>query len=405
MTHSEILKRWAMFLKLIGVILLPYQQELAEALLLFPETVKLTQCRQSGKSFVIGLVCFFLMYILKWDIVVTAPTLPQTRHIMKHVLRCQDKVRAKFHYSNKYSLSLKRRGSIQCLSGSETANVEGPSADLVIVEEHQDLTMEHVSAAFLPMLSWTDGLLWSCGIGGASGSVAERDDVEFVWSLPYQEVIKVKPGYERLVEAARKEMLPEEFAAHYECQTLDMSAKRLISNMQSYAVKDYEDSLTVVGIDWGKRLDQSVVTVVDKVEKNFFITGWLVPTGSYDEQVLQIVEYLKDDVAYDEIISETNGVGDGCTDMLIKEMGSDGIFVTGLQIDQDWKTEQAKLVHRTSKNGQLKYNKEHELSGACIKDLKKVDYKMLDTDHVKCTHSDFLSSLFCALHTQGVAYL
>lgn len=405
MTHSDLLDRWAKFLKIIGVTLLPYQQELAFELLKLPFTAKLKQSRQSGKSFDIGLLCYFLMYVMRWDIVVTAPTQWQTRHIMKYVHRSQDKIRARENFSNRYSLSLKGRGSIHCLSGSETANVEGPSAHLVVVEEHQDIRVSHASEVFVPMLSWTSGLFWSVGIGGDPGSVAEREGADFEWNLPYQEVVKVKPEYQRIVDIARRDMLPEEFAAHYECKPLDMSAKRLVSHLEGYRDADYKTAYTTVGIDWGKRLDQSVATVIDRVEEKYYITGWLVPTGSYDTQITKLAKWLKEDIEYDEIISETNGVGDGCTDVLIKEMGTNGSSVAGIHVHSGWLTDMAKLVHRIAASGDLKYNEDHELSGVFVKDIKEVDYKMLDTSHVKCTHSDFLSSMFCALHTPGVAYL
>lgn len=405
-SHTEILERWDKFLKKLRITLLPYQQELAEQLLLFPENAKITQCRQSGKSFDFGLLCVFLMVVLRLNIVLTAPIVTQTRQIMKYVLRAQDRFKFKYHWKNKYSLSLVNRGSIECLSGSDTANVEGPSADILIVEEHQDMTMEHVADVFLPMLSWTEGLLWTCGIAGADGTVAERNDVDFEWKLPWQEVVKVKPGYQKIVDMARKESLPPEFKSNYECKKLDMSAHRLITKLEAIEDTEYEYAKTVVGIDWGKRIDQSVCTVVDKVgTDNVYMTGWLVPTGSYDQQITQMVKWLRDDIDYDEIISETNGVGDGCTDVLIKEMGDDGVNVTGLYVDDKWLSEMAKLVHRKAASGELRYNESHPVAGACVKDLKMVDYKMLDTDLVKCTHSDFLSSLFCALDEPGEVYL
>lgn len=407
MHSDDLIVRWEKFLTKLHVTLLPYQAKLAAELLQFPDTAKVTQCRQSGKSFVLGLLSYFFQYVLKWDVVITAPKEWQTWHIMRHVHRAQDRIRATVEYDNRYSISLKGRGSVTCLSGSETANVEGSSAHLVIVDEHQDLRSEHVAEIFIPMLSWYNGLYWSCGIGGDAGSVAERDNVDFEWSVPWQEVVEVKPDYQRLVNLARKEMLPEQFAAHYECKPLDMSAKRLVTNIQAMNGATYDRATTIVGIDWGKRLDQSIVTVVDHVGDKAFITNWLAPTGTYDSQIKEMTAWLKDEIEYDQIISESNGVGDSSTDVLVAAMHERGVPTGIIPMDatQGWKTEQAKKIHRMTADGTLKYNAKHDLSGPFLKDIKSVDYKMLDSDHVKCTHSDFLSSLMCALHEQGSAYL
>lgn len=393
--------------------MLPYQLTLARALLLLPYTAKITQCRQSGKSFILGLVSYFLAYAKGWDIVITAPRLEQTWHIMRHTHRAQGRIGAKTLFDNKYSISLRGRGSVTCLSGSETAHVEGSSAHVVIIDEHQDLMAEYIAEAFLPMLSWTEGLLWSCGIGGGPGSVAERRDVDFSWVLPWERVVEVKPGYRRLVDVARREQLPEQFAAHYGCLPLDISSKLLVPTIQPYDTA-WGKAKTTVGIDWGKRIDSSVATVVDRVGDRAYITGWLVPTGSYDEQVSQLARWLKNDVDYDAIVSEANGVGDGNTDFLLKAMKDPRGFDSGAQgfdVDREWITTQAKLVHRMAGDGALRYNPQHDLAGPFVKEITQVEYRMLDSHHIKLPssgergHSDFLSSLMLALHEPGAAYL
>ena len=108
-----------------------------------------------------ALIIYFLAYAQSWDIVITAPKIDQTWAIMRHVHRIHDKIKCKTKFNNRYSLSLAGRGSIQCLSGSETANVEGASAHLVVVDEHQDMPATHAAEVFLPMLSWTNGLYCS----------------------------------------------------------------------------------------------------------------------------------------------------------------------------------------------------------------------------------------------------
>lgn len=413
-THSEMLDRWNSYITKLKITLLPYQQELASSLLQLPHTAKVTQCRQSGKSFILGLVAYFLMYTNRWDIVITAPKLEQTWAIMKYVHRIQNRFKPRTEYNNRYSIALKRGGSVICLSGREEADVEGPSAHIVIVDEHQDIKASHVSETFVPMLSWHSGLYWSCGIGGAPGSVAQRAKVEFEWTLPYQDVITVKPDYQRTVDLAREEMLPEEFDAHYGCLPLDISGKLLIPHIQSYTPPTVDVSMTVIGIDWGKRIDRTVATVVQTAGAARYISEWRVSTGSYDEQMDDLVHWLKNDVNYDYIIPEANGVGDSNSDFLIRAMKDPRGFDSGIiPIDakQSWITDRAKEINKRALNGTLVYNKEHNLSGVFRKEISAVEYKMVDSKHIKLPssgqpgHSDFLPSLMLAMEEPSAAYV
>ena len=402
LTFSELKVKFTKYLQFINVTLLPYQEELVDELLQFPYTAKVTQCRQSGKSFIMGLLVYFLMYVLHWDVVITAPKIDQTWAIMRHVHMAQDRLRAKNNFDNRYSISLKRRGSVICLSGSEKANVEGASAHLVIIDEHQDVDASHAAEVFIPMLSWTDGLYWSSGIGGHPSSVSQRDEVDFDWKLPYDKVVEVKPNYKRLVEVARREMLPEQFAAHYECAQLDISSHLLIPHISEYDTNiDLSKAITRCGIDWGKRVDQSVVTVTHHLDKQIYISDWLVVTGSYDKQLDEIVKFLSEEVEYDEIIPESNGVGDAPCDFLVSRLPG----VKPLQIDQTWKTRRAQEINKKVANKTLVYNPKHPLSNVFVKDVTRLEYRMLDTRNIKVDHSDFLSSLMLAVEGPGLAYV
>lgn len=403
-----MLDRWNRYLNRLNITLYPYQEELVYRLLEFPYNAKITQSRQSGKSFVLALVIYFLAYVKEWDIVITAPKIGQTEYIMKHIHRCQDIIKAKTSSDSTYKIYIKGKGSITCLSGSDTANVEGASAHLVVIDEHQDLPAERASTVFIPMLSYHNGLYWSCGKGGSPSSVAERKETDFTWSLPWQEVVKVKPEYIRLVELAKLDSLPEEFAANYECKSLDISAHLLVPSIEAYDGNINNVTETICGVDWGKRLDRTVATVVDISPQFTYIKDWLVPTGTYDEQMDQLVYWLKGKVHYDRVIAETNGVGDGCTDFLINAMKDPKGYdsgISGIDATQKWKTEQAKKVNRMTGNKTLLYNPNHSISGPFLKEITNVEYKMLDSQHLKLSHSDFLSSLFLALDEGGSAYL
>lgn len=408
--------RWEKYLRKIGVSLMPFQVELAAKLLHFPNSAKVVQCRQSGKSFVMGKVSDFLARVLHWPIVITAPAIDQTWGIMQHVHSSQTILKEPYDYDNRYSIAYKGAGTITCLSGSETAKVESKGCKLLIVDEHQDMPAEYTATSFVPMLGWYDGLYWSSGIGGSPGSVALREDVEFEWELSWPAVIDLKPGYQRIVDMARREMMPEEFAAHYECKALDVSAHLLIPNI-SPTTEPIQDAHTVVGIDWGKRIDQTIATVVDQskemdqygIPKRAVIKDWLLMKGDYAVQIEQLVKWLQNDVEYDEVIPELNGVGEGNTDILIaamKDLRGFSSKVAGHTVDQKWNSDQAKIIARMCRNGSMTYNGDHPLAGVFKKDVTQLEYKMLDSDLIKVVdHSDFLSSLKLGMFRTEAAYL
>ncbi len=411
--------RWNKYLHRIGVTLLPYQAELAGKLLNvmdMPEDADITQSRGSGKSFLIGKVVDFLARVLHWPIILTAPAIDQTWGIMQHVHSSQATIKAPVDYDNRYSISYRGAGEVICLSGSETAKVESRHCKVLVIDEHQDMKAEYVSTSFLPMLAWYSGLLWTVGIGGSPGSIALREDIKFQFRLPWEKVVDLKPGYQRIVDLARREMMPEEFDAHFCCKALDVSAHLLIPNIQP-TTQPIADAHTVVGIDWGKRIDQTIATVVDQSKelddygrpRKAVIKDWLLMKGDYAEQVIQLKKWLAEDVEYDEVISETNGVGDGNTDALVKatkDLKGFPSHVSGKFVDQHWNSEQWKLVARMCRNGTMTYNSDHPLAGVFRKDVTALEYKMLDSDLIKVKdHSDFLSSLNLAMDKTESAYL
>jgi hypothetical protein len=397
-----MLDRWNKYISLLGITLLPYQEEIAHSLLGLPYTAKITQCRQSGKSFIMALVLYFLSTIKHWDIIITAPKIDQTWAIMKHIHKIQSKIGYKTDFCNRYSISHRGRGSIICLSGSETANVEGASAHIVVVDEHQDMLASHVAEVFVPMISWHNGLYWSCGIGGHPSSVSERSDIDYIRVLPYQEVVLIKPDYQRLVELARQEMLPEEFAAHYECKKLDISAHLLVPTLVDWdgEIDLHNRSIrTVIGLDFGK-LDHTIGTQTHYLDNNLYIQQWIVAKGSYDQQVDELAQWIAD-TPYDEIYAETNGVGDSVVDFLARKVPD----TVGIHINQDWKNERARELNAISRERRLHYNINHELAGIFKKEMDIVSYKVNINSNVQVDHSDFVSSLFMCMEDKRTAYL
>lgn len=426
--HSHILDRWYRYIAFLGVTLAIYQATLAEELLKFPIDAKVKQARQTGKSFIMGLLIFFIAYELKWNIIITAPVLDQTKGIMKWVhaakkvtdykMRLQGKGRLRLDADNRYEIILSGRGSITAVSGSESANVESKSADLVVVDEHQDLELARVSEVFGNMLAGsilfhserTGGLtpFWSCGIGGERLSVAERVGCDFDWELPWQRVLEIlietnreadAEKYTEFIAKQRRDMFPEEFAAHHECKRLDTSEKLLIPDIYPYT-EIPEGTLITIGFDFGRSVDKTIGTALHHFgewghdAEMFFIEQWLIEQGSFDLQHDLVCDWLRSEgLIWDNIKAEVNGIGHGPTDFLSREFPE----TEGITVNTRWKTRNCQKVARMAASKRLLYNPEHKYTGSFLKDITSLKYKMTNTSEISVDHSDFLSSLLISV--------
>lgn len=425
LSHAAILDKWRRFVVFLGVTLIAYQVVLAEELLKFPGDANIKQARQTGKSFIMGLLVFFIAYEMRWNIVLTAPVQWQTWAIMEvvhkvkrkvdHKMKSQKKGRLKTQVDNRYELVFAGRGSVRALSGSETASQESASADLVVVDEHQDLTWEYVSEVFGAMLGSSilfhsektggETPFWSCGIGGERTTVAERVDCDFTWELPWQAAHQtlIDTGrendaakYKTYVTKRKNTMFPPEFAAHFECKRLDTSEKLLVPEIHAYE-RLPDGSVITIGFDFGRSVDKTIGTALHQVEalEVYYIEDWLIEQGSFDMQHDRVCDWLKGDKqVWDHVNAEVNGIGHGPTDFLSREFPE----VQGINVSTRWKTRNAQKVSRLASNGKLTYNPKSKLAGQFVKDITSLKYNMTNTSEIHVDHSDFLSSLMIAMN-------
>lgn len=363
-----------------------------------------------------GNLAFFFMYRYGWRIVVAAPVLGQSSHILYEAGMAAYRMcsKSKVHASSATVSIRGRMGKIVSVTGSVNAHKQGEKGHIVMMDEKQDIPGASAAEDFIGM-KIRGGCMWLVGVGGSPTSAGEmfRDNA-FISSLPWTEYSKWETDYiEEKVTPARKLMLPEQFAAHYECKALDMNSHLLVPSMQSYK-GDIADGHVRIGIDWGKRRDRSAATVVTTKDSISYITGWLVPTGTYDEQMDQLTHWLKDEIDYDQVISEDVGVGDPATDFLKRSIrGTDnaetGVFGHG--VSSKWISKQAVRINRMAGNGSLKYNPDHLISDMFYRDITQVGYKILDNNLIKLPssgqpgHSDFMSSLMLAMVEPQQVYL
>ena len=393
--------KWQKFLVILRIDLYSFQAEMAEGLLQLPEYADCTQTRQSGKSFLLGVLIYFLMYTLRWDVVIVAPRLDGTDHIMGVVSKIATWMqRKKGHKGLKHPIHSTRkiqiagRGSVKCITGDPFAQVEGSHAHLIVLDEKQDLDKEHIVNNIVPFTGFFNGLIWSLGIGGAPGSWGEDSRKEasrpgnFVWKCPWQRVVQDKPEYLKVAETAKRKMMPAEFGANYECEELDMSLHMLINRLAGYKVLPIVDkSFITVGLDFGS-IDKTVATVSHRIGDVHYWNEWKIWSGDYSIQRRELANWLKNVIVYDRAIGEYNGVGRS----VIDELNGDGLGIIPIQIDQKIKNDLAHKMRNYASEDKIQYNESAEFAGPFYENITNLKYKMTDVRNVKVDHSDFYSS-------------
>jgi len=202
-------------------------------------------------------------------------------------------------------------------------------------------------------------------------------------------------------------MLPQEFAAHFECKPLDVSERLLIPRIDAYGDDvDFRQRgmETIIGIDWGK-FDKTIATITHRLGKQQWISGWFIRQGSYAKQLEEIVPWLNEEIEYDYVVSEDNGVGGAPSDILIAECEN----VTAIMVDNKWKTRMARELAHAASDGSLTYNGDHQYAAMFHKDITHVEYSMTNLNEIHFDsergHSDFLSSLMLTRESARAVYV
>jgi len=393
----------------------PKQRETAAELLHMPRIATIRWTRGSGKTFLLGKLGFFLAYRLGWDIIVGAPTEKQTEAIMGEVDGAARRILGRNDLiSNTERVKIKPTGAeIRALGlgSSSYKTAQSKHAQLVIIDEMQQLVAGEVAESVIGMVAPHQGSVWLAGLGGSPGSASAvfgaMDGVHSVH--PWQEHIKLDPVYVDYVDDARQTMPPPEFAAHYECADLDMSEFLLVPSLDTID-QHMHDPFTMVCIDWGKRRDQSVATVIDRDASGIYyhLRDWKVLNGSYTEQGRVLGKWLLD-IPYDEIRVEINGVGDGASDILKEEI---------LKSDPDsrirdvWVLQNKnKALHRlfgAARDKKVLYDDKNPRSVPFIKEITSIKYRMSESGSMiipQSSHSDYLSSILLAFVPEAKVYL
>jgi hypothetical protein len=391
-----------------GKYFFPYQAQLSKRIirsLLENDGEEITglQSRQSGKSEVVAITvggCSIILPILAnmpmflddprlkkfkngFLAGIFAPALHQAQIIFNRVkgymstdsalaILSDPDINVTFDVNNGQNIVLRFRNlnitsTITCMSASEGSNIEGKSYMLVVVDESQDVGNMKYSKSISPMCSFYNGTKVLIGTPttrkGFFYESIERNKRDFAtkvrrrnhFEFNYEVVCKYNPDYAKYI-AGEKRRLGEdsdEFQMSYNLRWViergmfitDANLTKILNDKLGFV---YCDTLNehVVGIDFGKSMDSTVVSVgevdwenpilvensksIDPNIKDFIVynvtlKAWLELQGdNWNTQYVDIMSFLSN-FRIRKIVADATGVGAGIVDRISANMSCEVI--------------------------------------------------------------------------------
>lgn len=245
---------------------------------------------------------------------------------------------------------------ITCMSASEGSNIEGKSYMLIIVDEAQDVSNHKYLKSISPMGAFYNATKVLIGTPttqkGFFFDAIERNKHDYLQGIRkrnhfeynYEHVCKYNTNYAKYIAGEKRRLGADsdEFRLSYNLEWLfergmfvnpekfEALGETNMHRLLCGTAKDY-----IVGIDCGKKLDSTVVTVgevnwdnpyiveqssdpnvPDFVIYDVAIVDWLELQGdNWDEQYYQIISYLRN-FRVKKIVIDATGVGSPIADRL-----------------------------------------------------------------------------------------
>lgn len=247
--------------------------------------------------------------------------------------------------------------TVTCMSASEGSNIEGKTYMLIVVDESQDVSNFKYSKSITPMAAFYNGTKVLIGTPttqkGFFYEAIERNKKDYLsgerkrnhFEYNYEVVCKYNSNYAKYIEGEKKRLGEDsdEFQMSYNLKWILERGMFVVPEKFEKLGMPYGVSLSdtknehVVGIDFGKTKDSTVVTVLEVdwenpiiIEKSksedasvedyivyeCFIKNWLEIHGDdWNAQYEQIMSFLRD-YNIKRIVADYTGVGAGIVDRI-----------------------------------------------------------------------------------------
>ena len=204
---------------------------------------------------------------------------------------------------------------VWCFTASPNSKIESKTISLIIIEEAQDMSSDKIQKAILPMGTDTNATVVYIGVAGYQKclfyDLLEKLDDEHKLIIPYDEVIKQRRqyydltkdetylNYEKFVEEVKRQYGEESdhFKTQYKLEWIlergqFITIADLMKLEEDYDPPQFLGKAHPVygGIDWGKKNDSTVFTIIDEDCK---VLAWFEFLGDdYNSQIESIVQII-----------------------------------------------------------------------------------------------------------------
>jgi hypothetical protein len=424
------------FLKKTGVTLFEFQREFALWLFLLwrdrRDPIKhsdgaVKMARQVGKTTITAVWLAYIIIMYRAQIVIISTKQQKTKKMARLILKFLRATGERLETKGVEEARFEDDAGFVCLSGTPESQRESETADIVLVDEAQDIEFESVYHDVGPMTAMTGGFILSIGIGGTAWSFGEQmfdkeGDGVRTMTVPWYKIAEEahRTQHPALVnqwlptmERDRVRMTPIDFAAHYGCERIPDTSYALLPNIylwnNVYPDRKFDpmDAYDLrVGLDWGKRADSSALIAVahlhGDVGTDYVMYGYGHFQCGYDQQLEEITKILKGEMPWQVVDSELNGVSEPMVDFLRQRLGRPGVLHE-FSADKLGKSDALKSMNRASNNGRMLYVDDGRLAAACVKDLRAIGMKYTESDVIKATHSDWGAALLATFYQKRIA--
>ncbi|MMZ52639.1 replicative DNA helicase [compost metagenome] len=269
-----------------------------------------------------------------------------------------------FDTNNGQNIALSNGSIITSMSASEGSNIEGNSYHVIIVDEAQDVSNFKYTKSISPMGAFynaTKVLIGTATITkGFFKESIDRNEREYEngtgkrnhFEYDYKTVIKYNPKYAKYIEGEKKRLGEDsdEFRMSYKLEWIlergmfvDDKFEKLGNPNLGISLYDKKKK-HIAGIDFGKKNDSTVVTIVevdydnpvivenakeldaaDYIAYNTTVKAWLELGGdNYEEQYPEMIDFLSN-FNIIRVVADATGAGSPIVDRLAANLNCEVI--------------------------------------------------------------------------------
>ncbi len=386
-----------------------YQTEVIEAILSEP-LVALVKGRQIGATqYIIGpAVAFFALTHPFSTTLLTSLAQRQATYLLrrvKNLIAGNAALKRSLVDASQERLQLSNGAEILGLpSGIDGASLRGYSPDLVVVDEASFVPDKAIQDAILPSLSVTGGTLalvstpW--GKRGFFYRAAQENPAFRVFNIPSSRSPFVSKEF---LEARKLDTDPLSFRTEYLGEFVESADAYFSHRSIQGAIRDYDltdfprgpDFLYFIGVDWGRRVDASVITVVERDDSTETPHFRLVHLKEFNEtpytEVVGYIKHISDTFRAQEILAD-----EGAGLAQIDTLREDGFPVLGYSFNVRAKADLMSNLKMALENGQLDLPNHRRL----ILQLSNFEYQATSAGNLKLhgKFDDIVDSLALSAH-------